>query len=73
MCTHIRLDKVVGRTNDMLMMRSVNVFPSRIEGVLVGILRFGDQGRIVIDRKRHELDEVHIKVELMERGFTAKL
>ena len=38
-------------------------FPLWIEGVLVGILRVGDHFRIVIDRKRHELDEVHIKVE----------
>ena len=35
----------------------------------MGILGVGDQFRVVIDRKRHELDEVHIRMELMERGF----
>ena len=68
-----RLDEVVGRTDDMPMVRGINVFPSWIEGVLVGILRVGDQLRIVIDRKRYELDEVHIRVELMGRGFTGEL
>jgi len=38
-----------------------------------GHSRGGDHFRIGIDRKRHELDEVHIKVELMERGFTGEL
>ena len=39
----------------------------------MGILRVGDHFRIVIDRKRHELDEVHIKVELTERVFIGEL
>ena len=39
----------------------------------MGILGVGDQFRIVIDRKRHELDEIHIIVDLMERGFTGEL
>ena len=39
----------------------------------MGILRVGDQFQIVIDRKRHKLDEIHIKVELVEGGFTGEL
>ena len=54
-------------------MRGINVFPFWIEGMLVGILRVGNQFRIVIDRKRYKLDEVQIKVELLERGFTGEL
>ena len=65
---HTRLDKGVGRMDDMPMVRGINVFISRIEGVLVGILGVGDRFRIVIDRRWHELDEIHIMVELVERG-----
>ncbi len=71
--THTRLDKIVGRTDDMLIVRGINVFPSQIESVLVGIPEVGDQFQVLIDRKRHKLDEIHIKVELMERGFTGEL
>ena len=71
--THIRLDKVVGRTDDMMIVRGINVFSSQIEGVLVVIFGVGDQFQVVIDHKRHKLDEIHIKVELMERGFTGEL
>ncbi|MBC2706518.1 MAG: phenylacetate--CoA ligase [ANME-2 cluster archaeon] len=71
--THTRLDKIVGRTDDMLIVRGINVFPSQIESVLVGIPEVGNQFQVLIDRKRHKLDEIHIKVELMERGFTGEL
>ena len=71
--TYTRLDMVVGKIADMLMVRGINVFISRIEGVLVGIFGVGDQFQVVINRKRHELDEVHIRVELVERGFTGEL
>ena len=39
----------------MLMVRGINVFPSRIEGVLVGILWVDDRFQVVIDRRRHKL------------------
>ncbi len=71
--THTRLDKIVGRTDDMLIVRGINVFPSQIESVLVSIPEVGDQFQVLIDRKRHKLDEILIKVELMERGFTGEL
>ena len=66
--THTRLDKVVGRTDDLLIVRGINVFSSRIEGGLVGIYGIGDRFQVVIDCKRHKLDEIHIRVELVERG-----
>ena len=67
--THTRLEKVVGRTDDMLIVKGIIVFPFRIKGVLVVIPGVGDQFQIAIDRRRHKLDEIHIKMELMERGF----
>ena len=35
--THVRMEKVMGRTDDMLIIKGVNVFPSQIESVLVGM------------------------------------
>ncbi|MCL7475007.1 MAG: phenylacetate--CoA ligase [ANME-2 cluster archaeon] len=71
--THTILDKVVGRADDMLIVRGINVFPSQIEGVLMDISEVGDQFQVVIDRKRHKLDEMHIRVELTDRAFTGEL
>ena len=39
----------------------------------MGIFGVGDRFQVVIDRKRHELDEINIRVDLMERGFTGEL
>ena len=44
-----RLGKVVGRTDDMLIVWGVNVFSSQTEGVLVGIPRVGDRFQVGID------------------------
>lgn len=71
--THTILEKVVGRVDDMLIVRGINVFPSQIEGVLMDISEVGDQFQVIIDRKRHKLDEMHIKVELTDRAFTGEL
>ncbi|MCL7415587.1 MAG: phenylacetate--CoA ligase [ANME-2 cluster archaeon] len=71
--THTILEKVVGRSDDMLIVRGINVFPSQIESVLMAIPEVGDQFQVVIDRKRHKLDEMHIKVELTDRAFTGEL
>ncbi len=71
--THTILEKVVGRADDMLIVRGINVFPSQIEHVLMDISEVGDQFQVVIDRKRHKLDEMHIKVELTDRAFTGEL
>lgn len=71
--THTILEKVVGRVDNMLIVRGINVFPSQIEGVLMDISEVGDQFQVIIDRKRHKLDEMHIKVELTDRAFTGEL
>jgi len=71
--THTRLDKFLGRADDMLIVRGINVFPSQIESVLMDIKEVGDQFQVVIDRKRNKLDEMHIKVELSKQTFTGEL
>ena len=59
---HARIMRVSGRTDDMLIVGGVNVFPSQIEDVLFKIPELGDQYQIFVDRKI--LDKLTIKVEL---------
>ncbi|MDR3562574.1 MAG: phenylacetate--CoA ligase [Negativicutes bacterium] len=63
--TLIRMAKVQGRTDDMLKIRGVNVFPSQIEGVLVGVPEIGPHYNIFV-RKKGYLDEIEITVELAD-------
>ncbi len=61
--TVVRMEKVLGRTDDMLIIRGVNVFPSQIERVLFGFDELEPQYQIIIDRGKHELDTVEVWVE----------
>lgn len=63
--TLIRMKKVQGRTDDMLKIRGVNVFPSQIESVLVGIREIGPHYNIIV-RKKGYLDEMEVMVELAD-------
>ncbi|HEY1406308.1 MAG TPA: phenylacetate--CoA ligase [Spirochaetota bacterium] len=67
-----RLDRMMGRTDDMLIISGVNVFPSQIEGVLMGVPEVGNNYQIVVDRE-HNLDRLHIKVELYAKMFTGDI
>ena len=60
--THARIRRITGRNDDMLIVRGVNVFPSQIEAVLVGLPDIAPHYQIVLDRKG-SLDEVTIEVE----------
>ena len=62
----VRMDRVLGRTDDLLIIRGVNVFPSQIETVL---LRAGDtepQYQIVVDRGSNHIDQLTVIVEASE-------
>ncbi|HEY6170394.1 MAG TPA: AMP-binding protein, partial [Verrucomicrobiae bacterium] len=61
--TLARMGKVLGRTDDMLIVRGVNVFPSQVEKVLLEFGEVAPQYQIVVDRKRHELDSFEVRVE----------
>jgi len=62
------MSRVVGRTDDMLIIKGVNVFPSQIESVLFEIEGTEPHYQIVIDRKR-AMDEVTVLVEAAESIF----
>jgi phenylacetate-CoA ligase len=67
--THTRMARVTGRTDDMLIIRGVNVFPSQIEQVLGQIEGTEPHYQLVIDRKDN-LDVVGLEVEVNEKVFS---
>ncbi|HOL32355.1 MAG TPA: phenylacetate--CoA ligase [Anaerohalosphaeraceae bacterium] len=71
--TSPRTSKIKGRTDDMIVVRGINVFPSQIEEVLLGIEGTHPHYQIVIDRQAHKLDEVEIMVEVDEKIFSDEI
>jgi phenylacetate-CoA ligase len=71
--TSPRISKIKGRTDDMIVVRGINVFPSQIEHVLVGIEGTQPHYQIVVDRKAHQLDEVEVLVEVEQRFFSDEI
>jgi phenylacetate-CoA ligase len=67
MRTHARMLRVSGRSDDMLIIRGVNVFPSQIEYVVMGFPELATQYQIYVDRP-DALDTFAIKVELTEEA-----
>jgi phenylacetate-CoA ligase len=67
--TIVRMDKVLGRTDDMLIVRGVNVFPSQIERVLLEFSDLEPHYQIIVDRGQHELDTLEVWVEGADRLF----
>lgn len=70
--THPRIMRILGRTDDMLIIRGINVFPSQVESVLMKIPEVGDHWEILVDRKG-PLDMMTVRVELTESGFSDKI
>jgi len=64
--THPRIMRILGRSDDMLIVRGVNVFPSQIEHVLMQIPEVGEHYLIILERKE-ELDEMTVQVELSDK------
>ena len=60
--THARLKRITGRNDDMLIIRGVNVYPSQIEAVLVGLPGIAPHYQLILERKG-SLDELTIDVE----------
>lgn len=62
--TMVRMHKVMGRTDDMLIIRGVNVFPSQIESVLMSMGQTEPHYLLVVDRSKQVLDELEVWVEV---------
>lgn len=67
-----RVHRFLGRADDMLVVRGINVFPSQIEDVLLSIPEIGDYFQVIVDRKHHGLDELTIQVEMKDEAFTGR-
>jgi phenylacetate-CoA ligase len=66
--THRRIERIKGRTDDMLIISGVNVFPSQVETVLMNTPEVGNNYQIVLERENN-LDRMHIRVELYSKMF----
>jgi phenylacetate-CoA ligase len=67
------VQRVTGRTDDMLIIRGVNVFPSQIEEILMRTEGTTPNYLLVVDRKPRGLDELEVQVEVSERMFSDEM
>jgi phenylacetate-CoA ligase len=67
--TTIRMSRLAGRTDDMLIIRGVNVFPGQIESVLAGVSGVAPHYLLVADREA-SVDKLEVRVELTEDMFS---
>ena len=61
--TTVRMGRVKGRSDDMLIIRGVNVFPSQIESVLMAMPELGKTYEIIVDRVNY-MDTIEVRVEV---------
>lgn len=66
--THIRMSRVMGRTDDMLIVRGVNIFPSQVESALLECGQLEPHYQLVVDRAG-TLDTLEVRVEVSEKVF----
>jgi phenylacetate-CoA ligase len=70
--THVRMQRVRGRSDDMLIIRGVNVFPSQIETVLMQIEGISPHYQIIVEREAG-LDMLEVQVEVSEEMFSDRI
>jgi len=70
--THVRLERISGRTDDMLIIRGVNVFPSQIESVLCNIKGVEPHYQLIVERDGN-LDSLEVQVEVNEQVFSDEI
>ncbi len=70
--THSRIERLSGRSDDMLIIRGVNVFPSQIESVLFSIKEVEPHYQLIVDRDGI-LDTLEVQVEVNEQSFSDEI
>ncbi|OFW60155.1 MAG: phenylacetate--CoA ligase [Candidatus Solincola sediminis] len=70
--THYRMERITGRTDDMLIIRGVNVFPSQVEMVLMQIPGLAPHYQLVVDRIDN-LDILEVQVEVSPETFSDEI
>ena len=69
--TNIRMTRIVGRSDDMLVIRGINVFPSQIEDVILGLPEFEPFYLIVVNRVNH-LDTIEVQAEVRKEFYNPR-
>jgi len=70
--THVRMERITGRTDDMLIIRGVNVFPSQVEMVLMQIPGLSPHYQLVVERIDN-LDVLEVQVEVSPEVFSDEI
>ncbi|MBN1827544.1 MAG: phenylacetate--CoA ligase [Deltaproteobacteria bacterium] len=70
--THRRIERIKGRTDDMMIIKGVNIFPIQIEKRLMDIPGVGSNFQIILERKDYN-DHMIVKVEVQREIFTGNL
>jgi phenylacetate-CoA ligase len=71
--TSPRISKISGRTDDMIVIRGINVFPSQIEHVLLQIEGVTPHYQIIVDRTASYMDDLEVQVEVEEKIFSDEM
>ena len=67
--TEVRMGRIMGRSDDMLIIRGINVFPSQVESTILEMSEFEPQYMLVVDRINN-LDTLQVQVEVRRDFFT---
>ena len=67
--TSVRMGRIVGRSDDMLIVRGINVFPSQVESVILEMPEFEPQYMLIVDRVNN-LDTLQVQVEVRKDYFS---
>ena len=70
--TSVRMGKILGRSDDMLIIRGINVFPSQVESVILSLPEFAPRYLLIVDRAGN-LDTLTIQVEVRQEIFESGL
>jgi len=68
--TFRRMDYIAGRSDDMIIIKGVNVFPSQIEAVLAGFREVSPHYRLILHKKKGMIKDLEVQVELTPEGFS---
>ena len=70
--TNVRMTRIIGRSDDMLIIRGINVFPSQVESVILEMPEFEPTYMLVVDRINN-LDTLQVQVEVRRDYFSDEL
>lgn len=70
--TNVKMGRIMGRSDDMLIIRGINIFPSQVESVILNMPEFEPHYMLVVDRKNN-LDTLQVQVEVRKDFFSDEL